>query len=147
MTRLVVCVVCRSVVADGRGPRCSECRRLWNRAYNAARPELHAFYATPEWRRLSAEVRAGAARCTHCLAPTTRLIADHVIPLDQRPDLALERSNVVPSCYGCNSRRARNAKRPDLTPQASEPAPARSPASADPSRPQLAGPLPLSSNP
>jgi len=39
-----------------------------------------------------------------------------VIPLDQRPDLALDRSNLVPSCYGCNNRRAANAKLPDGAP-------------------------------
>ena len=42
-------------------------------------------------------------------------MADHVIPIDQRPDLALERSNVVPACVACNVRRRRNGKLPDLT--------------------------------
>jgi 5-methylcytosine-specific restriction endonuclease McrA len=38
------------------------------------------------------------------------LLADHVIPVEERPDLALERSNLVASCYGCNTRRGRNLK-------------------------------------
>jgi 5-methylcytosine-specific restriction endonuclease McrA len=37
-------------------------------------------------------------------------VADHIIPLEQRPDLALEPTNVVPSCPSCNVRRGRNAK-------------------------------------
>lgn len=116
MTRLVLCVVCRSIVADGRGARCAECRRLWTRQYDASRPAHHQVYASPEWRKLSAEVRATATRCTWCLKPTRRLIADHVIPVEQRPDLALDRSNVVPACFSCNTRRGRNARLPDLAP-------------------------------
>ena len=53
-------------------------------------------------------------RCHWCLKPTLRLVADHVIPLDQRPDLALDRSNLVASCVPCNTRRGRNARLPDL---------------------------------
>jgi HNH endonuclease len=118
MTRLRACIVCGVVLLGTLGPRCSECRRLFNRRYNATRPELHGFYATPAWRRLSEEVRAGATRCSYCLAPTARLVVDHIVPLDQRPDLGLERSNLAVSCYGCNRRRAVNARKPDLQSQA-----------------------------
>jgi 5-methylcytosine-specific restriction endonuclease McrA len=79
------------------------------------RPEFHTLYQTSAWKRLSAEVRAGATRCTWCLKPTRRLVADHVIPLEQRPDLALDRSNLVPSCLPCNTRRGRNAKIPEVS--------------------------------
>lgn len=118
--RFRLCTVCRAPCSPG--PRCDECRRLWTRAYNAARPELHGFYATPAWRKLSAEIRASApgGRCHWCLKPTRRLVADHIVPLDQRPDLALERSNLVASCIPCNTRRGRNARLPDLTTQAPE---------------------------
>jgi 5-methylcytosine-specific restriction endonuclease McrA len=112
MTRLMACRGCGMLVAPG--PRCSQCQRRWDRLYHQTRPERHALYQTPEWRRLSAEVRAGATRCTWCLKPTPRLVADHVIPLDQRPDLALDRSNLVASCVPCDTRRGRNAKLPDL---------------------------------
>ena len=115
--RLRLCSVCRSPILDGRGARCDECRRAWNRQYNANRPELHRVYQSPEWRRLSASVRASARRCHWCLRPLgggKRFIADHVIPLDQRPDLALDPGNVVASCIGCNTRRGRNARLPEL---------------------------------
>ncbi|MBA3234963.1 MAG: HNH endonuclease [Chloroflexi bacterium] len=111
MTRLSACVGCGILVSPGL--RCYACRRQRSQIYNASRPQHHALYATSAWKRLSAEVRAGATRCHWCLKPTTRLVADHIIPLDERPDLALEQTNLVPSCVPCNTRRGRNAKLPD----------------------------------
>jgi 5-methylcytosine-specific restriction endonuclease McrA len=96
------------------GPRCFACRRRQAETYDRTRPEHHRLYSTPAWRKLSAEVRAGATRCHWCLKPTRRLAADHVIPIDQRPDLALNPGNLVPSCVPCNTRRGRNARLPDL---------------------------------
>jgi 5-methylcytosine-specific restriction endonuclease McrA len=111
MTRLTTCLDCGAVIAPG--PRCYRCRLVRGRQYDAARPVHHALYRTNEWRRLSAEVRATATRCHWCLKPTTRLIADHVIPVEQRPDLALAPGNLVAACFSCNTRRGRNAKLPD----------------------------------
>lgn len=109
---LRACAGCGLLVSPG--PRCAACTRKWTKAYDSARPEHHALYASAEWRRLSAEVRAGATRCHWCLKPTRRLVADHVEPLDRRPDLALDRANLVAACVACNTRRGRNAKLPDL---------------------------------
>ena len=109
---LMACRGCGGLVAPG--PRCPRCQRAWDRQYDAGRPAHHALYATSAWRRLSAEVRASATRCTWCLKPTRRLVADHIVPVEQRPDLALDRSNLTPSCVPCNTRRGRNAKLPDL---------------------------------
>jgi 5-methylcytosine-specific restriction endonuclease McrA len=114
VTRFRECIVCGRLLLGQAGPRCAECRRDWRRRYDEARPEHHRLYASPEWRRLSAEVRASAVRCHWCLKPTRRLVADHVMPLDQRPDLALERSNLVAACVPCNTRRGRNAKLPEV---------------------------------
>ena len=112
MTRLNACIGCGQLCSPG--PRCSRCRRAWEQRYDAARPAHHALYATNAWRRLSSEVREGATRCHWCLKPTRRLVADHVIPLEERPDLALDRSNLVASCFPCNTRRGRNAKLPEV---------------------------------
>lgn len=113
MTRVRACVIC-SRVFSGQGARCPDCRHAWMVAYNAGRPEHHVLYTTPEWRRLSAEVRAGATRCFYCLRPTRRLVADHVVPVDQDPSLALVRDNLRPCCIPCNTRRGRNAKLPEV---------------------------------
>lgn len=110
MTRLARCLGCGLLVSPG--PRCSACQRAWTQTYDRTRPAHHALYATAAWKRLSAEVRAGANRCHWCLKPTRRLVADHVIPLEERPDLALDRGNLVASCVPCNTRRGRNAKLP-----------------------------------
>jgi hypothetical protein len=110
---LMRCLGCGILCAPG--PRCPACQRAWTRAYDRTRPAHHALYATAGWRRLSAEVRASASRCHWCLKPTRRLVADHVIPLDQRPDLALDRANLVAACVPCNTRRGRNARLPDLS--------------------------------
>src|SRR2546428_11374447 len=66
------------------------------------------------WRNLSAEVRASAERCFWCGIPLEgqRSIADHVIPVERRPDLALDRENVKPSCIGCNTRRGHRLRKP-----------------------------------
>lgn len=112
---LMRCLGCGGWVAPG--PRCPSCQRAADRLYDASRPAHHALYSTTAWRKLAAEVRASATRCTWCLKPTRRLVADHVLPLDQRPDLALDRSNLVPACVPCNTRRGRNARLPDLTPE------------------------------
>lgn len=113
MTRLAACIGCGQICAPG--PRCSRCRRSWERRYDQARPERHALYRSAPWRKLSAEVRASASRCTWCLRPLPlgQRVADHIESLEQRPDLALERSNLTVSCIGCNTRRGKNAKLPD----------------------------------
>jgi 5-methylcytosine-specific restriction endonuclease McrA len=113
MTRLVGCKGCGQLVSPG--PRCFACRRSADRAYNATRPEHHALYRTQAWRKLSAEVRASASRCTHCLRPLplARRVADHLVPVEQAPERALDRSNVVVSCAGCNTKRGRWSKVPD----------------------------------
>lgn len=104
--RLTTCLGCGRLVSPG--PRCPDCKRTRTRIYDAARPSHHGVYGTAEWRRLSAAVRASATRCHWCGKLTSRLVADHVRPLAERPDLAYELSNVVPSCVGCNVRRGRN---------------------------------------
>lgn len=109
---LMRCLGCGGLVSPG--PRCPSCQREWTRRYDATRPAHHALYSTAAWRKLSAEVRASAGRCAWCLKPTPRLVADHILPLEQRPDLALDRSNLVASCVPCNTRRGRNAKLPEL---------------------------------
>lgn len=106
MTRLQRCVGCGLLVSPG--PRCAECRRKADRAY-------FAIYRTHAWRLLSEKVRRAGSRCVWCLRPLpySRRVADHVEPVEKRPDLALEPTNVVVACNSCNQRRGRNWKLPD----------------------------------
>lgn len=114
VTRLRPCLGRCGVLVSSASSRCYACRLKASRQYDATRPAHHAVYRTPEWRRLSAALRAAATRCHWCLKPTRRLVADHVIPLSERPDLALDRGNLVASCFSCNTRRGKNSKLPDL---------------------------------
>ncbi len=68
----------------------------------------------PIWRRLVALVRSEEPNCwlcgqpiDHTAKPRSRwsFSVDHIIPVDERPDLIYERSNVHAAHYGCNSSR------------------------------------------
>jgi 5-methylcytosine-specific restriction endonuclease McrA len=85
-----------------RGPRCPTCHTARVRAYDAGRGTFHQ---SPEWRALAAAVRAAATRCHWCGRSGVRLVADHVLSIVRRPDLALDPGNVVPACVSCNNRR------------------------------------------
>jgi 5-methylcytosine-specific restriction protein A len=85
--------------AANRG-RCLQHWRQREQAYNARRL---GFYLTPEWKRLSAQVRAENPTCAACGAPSEQ--ADHLISVRQRPDLALDPSNIQALCRRCHSAR------------------------------------------
>lgn len=86
------------------GKRCCPTHeRQRARSYDAhQRPARHAFYRTPEWRALSKQVRREQPWCA-CGAKTTQ--ADHIKSVRERPDLKLERSNLVGMCRPCHSRK------------------------------------------
>lgn len=62
---------------------------------------------TRAWRTLAAQVKAEEPLCWLGLSGCTRLstTADHVVPFVERPDLAMERSNLRGACKHCNSSR------------------------------------------
>lgn len=76
------------------------------------------------WRRLQAQVYAEETHCWICRHPVNQLISyphpdsrsvDHVVPVIERPDLALERSNVRLAHMRCNlSKGARPVEHPPL---------------------------------
>ncbi len=99
------CADCPTLVAKGRS-RCDAHERQRHRAYNGRRPAIHAFYRSPEWRRLRQEVDAeGAKYCAICGRSDGRLDLDHIKTLVERPDLALARSNVRWLCVSCHSKK------------------------------------------
>ena len=66
------------------------------------------FYRSPPWRRFRRRVLAEHALCVDCLAEGVETLAtqlDHLQPVVDRPDLALEPSNVAPRCATHHSRR------------------------------------------
>lgn len=71
------------------------------------------FYKSPAWRKvrmsiLARDDRGGYWRCADCsrvLAHSRLVMVDHRLPLKDRPDLALEPSNLRCLCHGCNTRK------------------------------------------
>ena len=82
---------------------CEAHRKRRQRVYNAhQRPARHAFYRSREWRALSKRVLEEQLYCT-CGAKATQ--ADHLQSIRERPDLALDRNNLVGMCRPCHSRK------------------------------------------
>ena len=58
------------------------------------------FLASPEWRRLKAEILARARRCLSCGGRVEAV--DHILPRSKRPELALSESNLQALCQRCH---------------------------------------------
>lgn len=76
-----------------------------------------AFYNSHTWRKLADQVkRRDNYECQHCKAQGlvrsskqgVRLIADHIEELKDRPDLALDPTNLRTLCHDCHERRHGN---------------------------------------
>lgn len=69
---------------------------------------------TRAWRKLRDQVVAEEPSCQlrlpGCLGSSQT--ADHIVPVVQRPDLALVRSNLRGACHPCNMARGTAAARP-----------------------------------
>ena len=63
---------------------------------------------TYEWQQLAKRVCREEPTCWLQLPGCTLVstTGDHLIPIDERPDLALERSNVRGACWSCNHKRS-----------------------------------------
>ena len=74
--------------------------------------------STWAWRRLRDQVVREEPRCWLRLDVCTGAsqTADHLVPVIQRPDLALERRNLRGACHACNMKR--KAKPLDIRPNA-----------------------------
>jgi 5-methylcytosine-specific restriction endonuclease McrA len=63
---------------------------------------------TRAWRRLKTQVVAEEPTCRlriPTICTTVSTTADHIVPVAERPELALERTNVRGSCVPCNRAR------------------------------------------
>jgi 5-methylcytosine-specific restriction endonuclease McrA len=97
------CIVplCRRCATPG-SPRCAvhaQQRRCAQLDADHARTMSDSFYQSRPWRRFRAQVLTEQPVCAEpsCRAPA--LDVAHVIPRRERPDLALERTNVRGLCH------------------------------------------------
>jgi len=91
---LRVCTDCPALVGPGES-KCGEHRKP--RA-GYIRPARHAFYGTAAWKRFRREaLDILGRRCVEC-GSTDRIELDHIKSVEDRPDLALEITNVRPLC-------------------------------------------------
>lgn len=97
------------------GSRCEPCQRAKYKAREQARPMAQRItYHSTAWKRLARAVVDAASECAWCHVPAWRakLTADHILRVVDRPDLALDPSNVVAACRSCQERRK---YRPDVS--------------------------------
>ncbi len=86
------------------GTRCPDCQA--ERARQRPRKARGHVHENPaRWKALSARARRLQPFCLDC-GSTVDLTADHVIPVSERPDLALRIENVAVRCRRCNGRKA-----------------------------------------
>ena len=91
------------VPADQR--YCPAHQRQVNQDYERyQRPASHQFYHSPEWRRLRAEAKEVLGETCVACGSQDNIHYDHVIPVEERPDLALVMANLRPLCLSCHSR-------------------------------------------
>jgi 5-methylcytosine-specific restriction protein A len=86
-------------------------RKATDRDYDRRRRDLEAvrFYRSKAWRALRAQKAALHAHCQDCLEQRDVLVplshVHHVVPIKERPDLALTLSNLRSLCIPCHNRR------------------------------------------
>ncbi|MCV7195401.1 HNH endonuclease [Mycobacterium angelicum] len=88
------CLICGTPTLNSR---CGNCKPKYRKAPNP----VHASW---RWRQLSKSVRRASPICERC-GSTTRLTAEHVHPVRERPDLAYVRENIAVLCNACNASR------------------------------------------
>ncbi|MCV7082205.1 HNH endonuclease [Mycolicibacterium insubricum] len=93
------CLGCGKLI--GSGSRCGPCRPQPKRTA----PERGYDH---RWRQLSTKQRKASPFCERC-GSTQTLECDHIIPLAERPDLALEPLNTRVLCRTCNRSRGNRA--------------------------------------
>jgi 5-methylcytosine-specific restriction endonuclease McrA len=83
------------------GRKCPACVQRYEQARRG--DPLHELYKTPAWRALRAAFLRDHPTCVDCGRPATE--ADHLLPVRERPDLALALENLAPRCKADHARR------------------------------------------
>ncbi len=96
---------CRNLVDAGIGrcPKCQARKDEEQRARERARPSATSRGYDSAWRAVSRRFLEANPICIDCGAPAKH--ADHVIPIEERPDLRLHFSNLAARCVRCHSRK------------------------------------------
>jgi 5-methylcytosine-specific restriction endonuclease McrA len=89
------CIGCGKLI--GSGSRCTACKPK-----PASTPHERGY--TSKWRKLSEKQRKASPFCERC-GNRERLECDHVIPMSEAPELALEPLNTRVLCRPCNRSR------------------------------------------
>ena len=79
------------------------------------------FYQSKDWVKLRSKVKTkwlrGGRPCAHCnkpIDPFSRPIVDHIIPKSERPDLALDESNLQLLHFSCHNVKTHRHERLEL---------------------------------
>lgn len=105
------CRVCKRPTREKSG-RCLDCQAAGKGA-RAGKPEHHRLYDSAAWKQLRKAKLLNSPLCEECEANGYVVAAkdvDHVIPLRERPDLALVIENLRSLCVPCHRRKSARGK-------------------------------------
>jgi 5-methylcytosine-specific restriction endonuclease McrA len=91
------CANCDEVIDNGS--YCSACKPKDNRPNRS-----HLLLHTARWEHLSKRLRKLSPFCENC-SNTKHLSVDHIIPVNERPDLIFALPNLRVLCMECNRER------------------------------------------
>ena len=103
MPELAICGSCGSMHKDRSSSTCAKCWRPRHRPYSQQRSETASFYASARWRKVRLMVLDRDGYQCVC-GRATDLIVHHRTALTERPELALELTNLVTLCRKCHGR-------------------------------------------
>ena len=92
--------------------RCPRCRRLHAGTGRCPDCTHHRYrttrwvYNSRQWRLLRDQVLSEEPFCRECRSPFADQV-DHIVSIEERPDLAFERTNLQRLCLDCHGRKTR----------------------------------------
>jgi 5-methylcytosine-specific restriction enzyme A len=109
---------CGTLTSGGRCP--AHERQRQQQMADTKSPEARAFYDSPAWRRLRAELKRREPLCRECFAHGRMVpmkVADHIVPIEQG-GAKLDINNLQPLCRTCDqSKRGRERHGRPATPK------------------------------
>jgi len=99
---------CRTLVRGGGFCAAHQSEAFRQRNAGRERAEDRKFYQSPQWRQLRQRLLSDRPLCEECLRTevfTPATVMDHMLPREERPDLALDPSNLRGLCASCHNRK------------------------------------------